>query len=29
MLAGLTREQLLWRGDYGCSVKDHVAHLAE
>ena len=29
MLAGLTREQLLWRGAYGWSVKDHVAHLAE
>jgi len=28
MLAGLTREQLLWRGAYGWSVKDHVAHLA-
>jgi hypothetical protein len=29
LLAGLTREQLLWRGAYGWSVKDHVAHLAE
>jgi hypothetical protein len=29
MLAGLTREQLLWLGAYGWSAKDHVAHLAE
>jgi hypothetical protein len=28
-LAGLAREQLLWRGVYGWSAKDHVAHLAE
>src|SRR5450759_2054395 len=28
-LAGLTREQLLRRGAYGWSAKDHVAHLAE
>jgi hypothetical protein len=29
MLAGMSREQLLWPGAYGWSAKDHVAHLAE
>ena len=29
MLAGLSRDQMLWPGEYGWSAKDHVAHLAE
>lgn len=29
LLAGLTREQMMWPGAYGWSAKDHVAHLAE
>jgi hypothetical protein len=29
LLAGLTREQMMWPGAYGWSAKDHVAHLTE
>ena len=29
MLAGMSREQLLWQGAYGWSAKDFVVHLAE
>ena len=29
LIAGMSREQLLWPGAYGWSAKDHVAHLAE
>ena len=29
LLAGLSREQMLWPGVYGWSAKDHVSHLAE
>ncbi|HEX7492030.1 MAG TPA: ClbS/DfsB family four-helix bundle protein [Candidatus Limnocylindrales bacterium] len=29
LIAGRSREQLMWAGAYGWSAKDHVAHLAE
>jgi hypothetical protein len=29
LIAGMSREQLLWAGPYGWSAKDHVVHLAE
>jgi hypothetical protein len=29
LLAGMSRDQMLWPGAYGWSAKDHVAHLAE
>jgi hypothetical protein len=29
LLAGLSRQQMLWPGAYGWSAKDHVSHLAE
>jgi len=29
LIAGMSREQLLWAGAYGWSAKDYVAHLAE
>jgi hypothetical protein len=29
LLAGMSREQLLWPGAYGWSAKDHAAHLAD
>ena len=29
LIAGMSREQLIWPGAYGWSAKDHVAHLAE
>jgi hypothetical protein len=29
LIAGMSREQLLWPGAYGWSAKDHIAHLAE
>ena len=29
LIAGMSREQLMWPGAYGWSAKDHVAHLAE
>jgi hypothetical protein len=29
LIDSLSREQRLWRGAYGWSAKDHVAHLAE
>jgi hypothetical protein len=29
LIAGMSREQLMWPGAYGWSAKDHVVHLAE